>query len=77
MPGLSSLHNQMSAQDPDLDVFEKASKALLEPQKREDTITAIIRRRSTRRPNFFEQDSFGTMFTAWHGFPNLSSQLIS
>ena len=54
VPGGGSLHNQMSAHGPDLEAFEKASNADLQPLKLSGTMAFmfesryIIRRQSLR-----------------------------
>ncbi|MBP9663689.1 MAG: homogentisate 1,2-dioxygenase [Pyrinomonadaceae bacterium] len=53
VPGGGSLHNQMSAHGPDLDAFEKASSASLEPQKLEGTMAFMFESRYIIRPTKF------------------------
>ena len=53
VPGGGSLHNQMSAHGPDLDAFEKASNAALEPQKLEGTMAFMFESRYIIRPTKF------------------------
>ncbi|MBA3769150.1 MAG: homogentisate 1,2-dioxygenase [Blastocatellia bacterium] len=57
VPGGGSLHNQMSAHGPDLDAFEKASKAELKPQKLEGTLAFMFESRYIVRPTKFAMDS--------------------
>jgi homogentisate 1,2-dioxygenase len=56
MPGGGSLHNQMSAHGPDLDAFEKASNARLEPQKLEGTMAFMFESRYILRPTKFAME---------------------
>jgi len=57
VPGGGSLHNQMSAHGPDLDAFEKASKAELKPQKLSGTLAFMFESRYIIRPTKFAMDS--------------------
>ena len=57
IPGGGSLHNQMSAHGPDLDAFEKASKAELKPQKLLGTLAFMFESRYIIRPTKFAMDS--------------------
>jgi homogentisate 1,2-dioxygenase len=52
-PGGASLHNCMSAHGPDAGVFEKASKAKLEPVYLEDTLAFMFESRFLMRPSPF------------------------
>ncbi len=56
VPGGGSLHNQMSAHGPDLDAFEKASNASLEPQKLSGTLAFMFESRYIIRPTKFAMD---------------------
>ncbi|HQZ82697.1 MAG TPA: homogentisate 1,2-dioxygenase [Pyrinomonadaceae bacterium] len=56
VPGGGSLHNQMSAHGPDLDAFEKASNARLEPQKLSGTLAFMFESRYIIRPTKFAMD---------------------
>src|SRR5688572_900987 len=56
VPGGGSLHNQMSAHGPDLDAFEKASDATLEPQKLSGTLAFMFESRYIIRPTKFAMD---------------------
>lgn len=53
VPGGGSLHNQMSAHGPDLDAFEKASNADLNPQKLSGTMAFMFESRYIIRPTSF------------------------
>ncbi len=55
-PGGGSLHNQMSAHGPDLDAFEKASNAVLEPQKLSGTMAFMLESRYIIRPTKFAME---------------------
>ena len=57
VPGGGSLHNQMSAHGPDLDAFEKASNALLEPQKLSGTMAFMFESRYILRPTKFAMET--------------------
>lgn len=57
VPGGGSLHNQMSAHGPDLDAFEKASKADLKPQKLEGTMAFMFESRYIIRPTRFAMET--------------------
>ena len=57
VPGGGSLHNQMSAHGPDLDAFEKASNALLEPQKLSGTMAFMFESRYILRPTRFAMET--------------------
>jgi homogentisate 1,2-dioxygenase len=50
VPGGGSLHNQMSAHGPDLDAFDKASNADLQPQKLSGTMAFMFESRYIIRP---------------------------
>lgn len=56
VPGGGSLHNQMSAHGPDLDAFEKASNASLQPQKLSGTLAFMFESRYVIRPTKFAMD---------------------
>ena len=56
VPGGGSLHNQMSAHGPDLDAFEKASNAALQPQKLSGTMAFMFESRYIIRPTKFAMD---------------------
>ena len=56
VPGGGSLHNQMSAHGPDLDAFEKASNASMEPQKLEGTMAFMFESRYIIRPTRFAME---------------------
>ena len=53
VPGGGSLHNQMSAHGPDLDAYEKASNADLQPQKLSGTLAFMFESRYIIRPTRF------------------------
>lgn len=57
VPGGGSLHNQMSAHGPDLDAFEKASNASLEPQKLSGTLAFMFESRYIIRPTKFAMET--------------------
>ncbi|MDQ3800540.1 MAG: homogentisate 1,2-dioxygenase [Acidobacteriota bacterium] len=57
VPGGGSLHNQMSAHGPDLDAFEKASSAELEPQKLSGTLAFMFESRYVIRPTRFAMET--------------------
>ncbi|MBA2379681.1 MAG: homogentisate 1,2-dioxygenase [Blastocatellia bacterium] len=57
VPGGGSLHNQMSAHGPDLDAFEKASSADLQPQKLEGTLAFMFESRYIIRPTKFAMET--------------------
>lgn len=56
VPGGASLHNSMSAHGPDLDAFEKASTASLEPQKLSGTMAFMFESRYIIRPTKFAME---------------------
>ena len=56
VPGGGSLHNQMSAHGPDLDAFEKASNAALQPQKLSGTLAFMFESRYIIRPTKYAMD---------------------
>ena len=56
VPGGGSLHNQMSAHGPDLEAFEKASNASLEPQKLSGTMAFMFESRYIIRPTKFAME---------------------
>jgi homogentisate 1,2-dioxygenase len=49
LPGGASLHNRMSAHGPDTETCERASTAVLEPRKIEDTMAFMFESRLTLR----------------------------
>lgn len=53
VPGGGSLHNQMSAHGPDLEAFEKATNAELQPQKLSGTLAFMFESRYIIRPTRF------------------------
>lgn len=55
--GGGSLHNQMSAHGPDLDAFEKASNADLQPQKLSGTMAFMFESRYIIRPTKFAMET--------------------
>jgi homogentisate 1,2-dioxygenase len=55
--GGGSLHNQMSAHGPDLDAFEKASNADLQPQKLSGTMAFMFESRYIIRPTRFAMET--------------------
>jgi len=57
VPGGGSLHNQMSAHGPDLDAFEKASNAELQPQKLSGTMAFMFESRYIIRPTRFAMET--------------------
>lgn len=57
VPGGGSLHNQMSAHGPDLEAFEKASNASLEPQKLSGTLAFMFESRYIIRPTKFAMET--------------------
>ncbi|MCA1589583.1 MAG: homogentisate 1,2-dioxygenase [Acidobacteria bacterium] len=57
VPGGGSLHNQMSAHGPDLDAFEKASNASLQPQKLSGTLAFMFESRYIIRPTKYAMES--------------------
>lgn len=57
VPGGGSLHNQMSAHGPDLEAFEKASNAKLEPQKLSGTLAFMFESRYIIRPTKFAMET--------------------
>jgi homogentisate 1,2-dioxygenase len=57
VPGGGSLHNQMSAHGPDLDAFEKASNADLQPQKLSGTLAFMFESRYVIRPTRFAMET--------------------
>jgi homogentisate 1,2-dioxygenase len=57
VPGGGSLHNQMSAHGPDLDAFEKASNADLQPQKLTGTLAFMFESRYIIRPTQFAMET--------------------
>lgn len=56
VPGGGSLHNQMSAHGPDLEAFEKATNAPLEPQKLSGTLAFMFESRYIIRPTRFAME---------------------
>ncbi|HUF03523.1 MAG TPA: homogentisate 1,2-dioxygenase [Aridibacter sp.] len=70
VPGGGSLHIQMSAHGPDLDAFEKASNADLEPQKLSGTLAFMFESRYIISPTKFALDSDSLQkeyFEVWQG----------
>lgn len=57
VPGGGSLHNSMSAHGPDLDAFEKASNAELQPQKLSGTLAFMFESRYIIRPTRFAMEA--------------------
>jgi homogentisate 1,2-dioxygenase len=57
VPGGGSLHNCMSAHGPDLDAFEKASSAELQPQKLSGTMAFMFESRYIIRPTRFAMET--------------------
>jgi homogentisate 1,2-dioxygenase len=57
VPGGGSLHNCMSAHGPDLDAFEKASNADLQPQKLSGTMAFMFESRYIIRPTKFAMET--------------------
>jgi homogentisate 1,2-dioxygenase len=57
VPGGGSLHNCMSAHGPDLDAFEKASSADLQPQKLSGTMAFMFESRYIIRPTRFAMET--------------------
>jgi len=55
--GGGSLHNQMTAHGPDVEAFEKASNADLQPQKLSDTLAFMFESRYIIRPTKYSMDS--------------------
>jgi homogentisate 1,2-dioxygenase len=55
--GGGSLHNQMTAHGPDVEAFEKASNADLQPQKLADTMAFMFESRFIIRPTRFAMES--------------------
>jgi len=55
--GGGSLHNQMSAHGPDLEAFEKASNAELQPQKLSGTLAFMFESRYIMRPTRFAMET--------------------
>ena len=70
VPGGGSLHNQMSAHGPDLDAFEKASNADLQPQKLAGTMAFMFESRYIIRPTKFAMETAQLQheyFEVWQG----------
>jgi homogentisate 1,2-dioxygenase len=68
--GGGSLHNQMSAHGPDLDAFEKASNADLQPQKLAGTMAFMFESRYTIRPTKFAMETEALQkdyYEVWQG----------
>ena len=68
--GGGSLHNQMSAHGPDLEGFEKASNAELEPQKLSDTLAFMFESRYIIRPTKFAMETDALQkdyYECWQG----------
>ena len=71
LPGGISLHNCMSAHGPDLASFERASAAVLKPQRIENTLAFMWESRWIFRPTRFAMDSpqlQKNYDAAWGGF---------
>ncbi|MFN6964366.1 MAG: homogentisate 1,2-dioxygenase [Pyrinomonadaceae bacterium] len=69
-PGGGSLHNQMSAHGPDLDAFEKASNADLQPQKLAGTMAFMFESRYIIRPTKFAMETDALQkdyYEVWQG----------
>lgn len=69
-PGGGSLHNQMSAHGPDLDAFEKASNAELQPQKLSGTMAFMFESRYIIRPTKFAMETDALQknyYEVWQG----------
>jgi homogentisate 1,2-dioxygenase len=70
VPGGGSLHNQMSAHGPDLDAFEKASNADLQPQKLAGTMAFMFESRYIIRPTKFAMETEALQrnyYEVWQG----------
>ena len=70
VPGGGSLHNQMSAHGPDLDAFEKASNADLQPQKLAGTMAFMFESRYIIRPTKFAMETDALQkeyYEVWQG----------
>jgi homogentisate 1,2-dioxygenase len=70
VPGGGSLHNQMSAHGPDLDAFEKASNADLQPQKLAGTMAFMFESRYIIRPTKFAMETEAlqkSYYEVWQG----------
>lgn len=68
--GGGSLHNQMSAHGPDLDAFEKASNADLQPQKLAGTMAFMFESRYTIRSTKFAMETEALQkdyYEVWQG----------
>jgi homogentisate 1,2-dioxygenase len=68
--GGGSLHNQMSAHGPDLEAFEKASAAALQPQKLEGTMAFMFESRYIIRPTGFAMETDALQkdyYECWQG----------
>jgi homogentisate 1,2-dioxygenase len=69
-PGGASLHNCMSAHGPDVDAFEKASAADLNPQRYENTLAIMFESRYVIRPTKFAMETPALQknyFECWQG----------
>ena len=70
LPGGGSLHNCMSAHGPDLDAFQKASQATLEPERYQDTMAFMFESRYIMQPTryAFETEQLQDNYTeCWQG----------
>jgi homogentisate 1,2-dioxygenase len=69
-PGGLSLHNLMSGHGPDLESWQRASKAKLEPAKIEGTMAFMVETCWLYRPTRFALDRAQPDYDqAWAGFP--------
>jgi homogentisate 1,2-dioxygenase len=57
LPGGASLHNCMSGHGPDLETWQKATKAELKPQKISDTMAFMFETRWVMRPTRFAMET--------------------
>ncbi len=70
MKGGGSLHNCFSAHGPDLDGFEKATNADLQPNKLENTLAFMFETRHLLRPTEFAMSTPAlqkSYFECWQG----------
>jgi len=70
LPGGASLHNCMSAHGPDAETFERASAAVLKPQKLEDTMAFMFESRFAMRLTRYAMESSELQhdyFEGWQG----------
>ncbi len=77
VPGGGSLHNQMSAHGPDLDAFEKASNALLEPQKLSGTMAFMFESRYIIRPTKFAMETSQLQHEYFEVWQRLTKNFVS